>query len=84
MGTKKAPRLGAATGGNERRRRKNKTLKTKLNHSYALNIPPFLKIENPNFWGFFIVKKHRFFTASTPVFFANHKVYRYNFSSIIY
>jgi hypothetical protein len=45
--------LGAATGGNERRRRKNKTLKTKLNHSYGYNIPHYLKKEYPNFWGFF-------------------------------
>jgi hypothetical protein len=44
--------LGAATGGNERRRRKNKTLKTKLNHSYGYNIPHYLKKEYPNFWGF--------------------------------
>jgi hypothetical protein len=31
---KKDPRVGAAPGGNERRRRKNKTKTLKLNHSY--------------------------------------------------
>jgi hypothetical protein len=47
--------VGAAPGGNERRRRKNKTktLKTKL--LLCLNYSTNKKLENPNFWGFFLV-----------------------------
>jgi hypothetical protein len=47
--------VGAAPGGNERRRRKNKTKTLKTKSLLCLNYNTNKKLENPNFWGFFPV-----------------------------
>jgi hypothetical protein len=74
--------VGAAPGGNERRRRKNKTktLKTKslLYLKYITNYDP----ENPNFWGFFLIAIEGFTDYPAITFLPIIGLIRYNFLSI--